>query len=103
MSGEDNRINVGDLVAVVRGHECLVRRCGGIPFVLKAIHTLHPLARGYDCAMCGERNVIASREYVDAPASCYAPIAWLKKYPPLSDGESIDALMEAPVLPETVA
>lgn len=79
-------IEVGDLVAVVRGHECVINQIGGIPWTVASVtrHTGHGRLR---CDYCGYAWPVDGMVAAEN-AHYIVPVAWLKKFPPL------DALTE---------
>jgi hypothetical protein len=50
----DKPIGVGDLVMMVRGHECLFQRSAGVPFTVRKI--VAPMGGGWTCNYCNLRN-----------------------------------------------
>lgn len=97
-----DRIEPGDVVMVVRGHDCVLTAVAGIPFTVDAVM---PADYTFSCSRCGSDHVADAQPYAFLDRSrlfCGVPLAWLKKFPPLSDRESLDEIMSAPVLPETL-
>ena len=83
------RISVGDLVMVVRGHECAVAILGGVP---RRVYGFRPqTGGGWVCPSCRKRDIapsatIGARLFQGGDSAI--PLAWLKKIPPLSELES---------------
>ena len=82
------RISVGDLVQVVRGHQCTVERFCGLIFVVAEI--VQPRGGGWHCPHCNldsaGPNEPAAGMYVGARN--HVPLSYLKRIPPLSELES---------------
>lgn len=76
----DKPISVGDLVVVVRGHECDL----GVTYIVGHIIT----AAGVWSCPCGARE-FHDGAFVHKTHSFYgAPVEWLKRIPPLPELES---------------
>ncbi len=75
------RIEVGDLVMVVRGHICAVNTFGGIPMEVMGIGLSAP--RGYCCSRCGARGVHPQELYARFHPIWKLPVSYLKKIRPL--------------------
>ena len=85
-----NRVKAGDLVMVVRGHECVVAKVGGIPYTVRAI--VNQTGGGWRCGICGTRDV-APNETLGAQfytAMHGIPLSWLLKIDPPADGETTE-------------
>ena len=85
-----NGIKVGDMVMVVRGHECVVATVGGIPYTVRAI--LNQVGGGWRCGICGTRD-IAPNETLGAQfytAMHGIPLSWLLKIDPPADDETTE-------------
>ena len=81
-------IKVGDLVMVVRGHECVMQIAGGVPFTVTAL--LSPTGGGWHCPVCNKRNAgpnVVGAEGFRASKGRGLPLHWLKRIPPLSELE----------------
>ena len=89
-----NDIKPGDLVALVRGHACVLGEVGGIPFEVESVYrTLAPWAR-FVCNICGHReNAVATRYVVD-PRGNTLPLSWLTRFAPLIDIEILEQEVE---------
>lgn len=84
----NKRIEVGDLVVIVRGHDCILRCWAGVPFRVEEIR--QPVSGGWRCSMCG-RDLMGPNEPSAGPFHRgYVPISWLKRIPPLTDLERQD-------------
>lgn len=83
----DRPIEVGDLVVVVRGHECVVSALGGIPFVVDAVRAAD---ERFTCSRCGADPAADAQPYAKFRGImfCGVPIAWLKRIPPLAELET---------------
>ena len=94
-------IKEGDLVIAVRGHECLLARFGGVPFVVGAI--VPQSGGGWHCSACGESDIAPEELWaanvtgLHRSKSSGIPLGWLKRIPPLSEleGEKRDAEISA--------
>lgn len=77
-------IKEGDLVMVVRGHQCLFNRMAGKPF--RAVLTT---GRSCGCSVCAP----SAKIYTAGPAvvwpgelsTAFIPVEYLKRIPPLSE------------------
>jgi hypothetical protein len=86
-------IKVGDLVMIVRGHDCLLRKRGFEPFVVLAL--IPQRAGGWKCGQCGERDLGKNDAYgaragwnkVSDDSS--VPVSWLKRIPPLEELDDV--------------
>jgi hypothetical protein len=80
-------IQVGDLVMTVRGHSCVMKAVGGVPFVVQEI--VPTQSGGWACSRCGEFNAGP-----DTDAARFGkvkiPLPWLKKIPPLVEPETVE-------------
>lgn len=87
----DKPISVGDLVMVVRGHECVLRLKGGIPWRVLGFSAQRN--GGWHCPKCFEGDIapeaaIAARlEFHDKGNGI--PLSWLKRIPPLDELETV--------------
>ena len=76
-------IKVGDLVMIVRGHECSVKKAGGIPFIVTSL---------IDCVFycnkckCDISDGIGVTGYIDR----FVPVSWLIRIDPPAIPESIN-------------
>jgi hypothetical protein len=81
-------IKAGDLVMMVRGHECAMESVGYIPFVVTGFAS--PWGGGWECPKCGQRsagpNEVAAIGWFSKRIRI--PISWLRK-------------IEPPAIPET--
>ena len=75
------RIKVGDLVMVVRGHTCTINAVGGLPFTVEAI--FGSIGAWWQCSRCKSRSVAPPSRYVHRWGACI-PLPWLKRIPPLA-------------------
>lgn len=81
-------ISVGDLVMVVRGHECSVAKAGGIPWTVTGI--VEPIGGGYYCDICKRHSAWGEeRAATGYKKGSHAPLSWLIRIDP-------------PAIPETV-
>lgn len=95
----DSTIRPGDLAQVVRG-------CGCYTGFIEVVAAVLPGRFIPICSLCGAVGLPQGMvEWADwKPGKLnYAPLSWVKKIPPLSDRESLDEIMSAPVLPESVS
>lgn len=86
-----DRIQVGDLVMIVRGHECGLRVRGGIPYRVNGFSDQS--GGGWTCNLCGARDLaqsdlVAARLWHTRPGAGI-PLSWLKRIPPLSELEGV--------------
>ena len=96
----NDAIRIGDLVAMVRGHRCAYDLVGGVPFVVTGF--IAPLAGGWTCGACGERNAAPNERAAYGVRSvtkkgknhAAIPISWLKKF-------NQPAALESPEKPES--
>ena len=83
----DKPIQVGDLVVMVRGHECGMKIASGIPFVVTAL--LRPIGGGWHCDHCNTDsagpNEVAAEGFSKKGRGL--PLSWLKRIPPLDELE----------------
>lgn len=85
----DEPINVGDLVMLVRGHECLMARHGGLIF--RVAQLVPQRGGGWKCPKCGERDIGKN----DAWGAHWTmedkgiPLSWLKRIPPLDELDDV--------------
>lgn len=91
-----SEIRVGDLVVMVRGHECLYAKGAGIPFTVTEL--VHPTGGGWMCGYCQQRSAGPNEEgalgikpyRATSPGNLTAiPISWLKRIPPLSQLDDV--------------
>lgn len=91
----DESIQVGDMVVMVRGHDCLYQRKAGVPFVVTGF--VRPKGGGWTCGYCKQRSVgadepgalgLLSKKKVTEYSAPAIPISWLKRIPPLAELES---------------
>lgn len=81
----DKPISVGDLVMVVRGHECVLRLKGGIPW--RVMEFSNQRGGGWHCAKCDtygiapEEKVAAVAPWNNKPGNGI-PVGWLRRIPP---------------------
>ena len=85
----DKPIAVGDLVMVVRGHQCAIDLIGGLPFTVLQI--VNPVNGGWTCPVCGMRSAggnepAANRSGKDRVG---IPLSWLRRIDPLCEPESV--------------
>lgn len=82
-------IQVGDLVQVVRGHDC------ALGFTFKVVRFNPQTGGGWMCPRCKARD-LGPREMIGATQSNAStggfPVGWLKRIPPLDEleGERTD-------------
>jgi hypothetical protein len=91
----DKPISVGDLVMLVRGHECAMRLKGGLPWRVTRI--VPQFGGGWHCPICGEHNLasgdLSGAQGCGTPPGIKGdpnggmPLSWLKRIPPLGDLE----------------
>jgi hypothetical protein len=84
-------IKAGDLVMLVRGHECLMARAGGIPFIVTKV--AQSLPGGFTCAACGQKGAQAGL-YADGYESRHIPLQWLKRIDPPAIPETTEREQE---------
>jgi hypothetical protein len=80
-------IKVGDLVVLVRGHECALAEAGGVPFVFNATYRY---TTSVHCARCKADPLFGPGDYPRLPKSLggwVVPMTWLKRIPPLDELE----------------
>lgn len=85
-------INTGDLVAVVRGHACVLQEIGGIPF--RVYQMRHNEGGQYKCNICHAWET--HTETCVGMGPNLIPVSFLKKFPPLADPEAELRDMRAP-------
>ena len=96
----DKPIQVGDLVVMVRGHECTLAKYGGIPWRVAGL--INQTGGGWGCGICGARNLASEALYAAQKRRMQAfngiPTTWLKRIPPLSEleGERTQEDMKEP-------
>jgi hypothetical protein len=87
------RIEVGDLVMVVRGHECGKSKFIGIVFTVERIEQ----AYDYGCPQCGgdmsDGRLLAFGRRPTRTG--FVPLSWLKKIPPLTESAETKEEMTA--------
>lgn len=89
----DKPISVGDLVMVVRGHECIVAKIGGVPYTVTAIAT--QMHGGWYCPVCrtedlGKNELLGARlSPLHTNALSGIPLGWLKRIPPAGELEDV--------------
>ncbi len=85
MSGE---IKAGDLVMMVRGHSCMLKVMGGVPYVVAELVT--PMGGGWYCPVCKKSSAGPNEPSAIDTKRHGAPLSWLKKIdPPADDTEVI--------------
>ena len=94
----DKPIQVGDLVVMVRGHECTLAKYGGIPWRVAGL--INQTGGGWTCPRCHEHS-LAPEALQGAQRNTILtalPITWLKRIPPLSEleGERTQEDMKEP-------
>lgn len=78
------RIEVGDLVVMVRACcDVMARRGLGIPWVVKYTWTASSQCKHCGSFIPNHTMATATREF--SRGNDYAPVAWLKKIPPLRE------------------
>ena len=82
------RITVGDLVMVVRGHRCQFERLGGVIFVVQRI--IDPNFGGYRCPACSQHSIAPHSQAAERCQGCCVPLPWLKKIRPLDEPETTE-------------
>jgi hypothetical protein len=88
----DKPISVGDLVMVVRGHECVVAKVGGVPYTVAAI--VQKMFGGWYCPLCrtedhGQSEALGARLVpLHKDDGAAIPLGWLKRIPPASELDS---------------
>jgi hypothetical protein len=94
----DKPISVGDLVMVVRGHECVVAKVGGVPYTVEAI--VPQMFGGWYCPVCDTENHGTSEAYGAKLSPLHTgpgsgiPLGWLKRIPPQPELEGADSWEE---------
>lgn len=90
------RIEIGDLVMVVRGHRCAVNIIGGIPYTVIALHL--PINGGWTCPVCHARSIAPTEigAQLTSEGVHGIPLSWLKKIPPLTEPETTERKEESP-------
>jgi len=83
-------IEPGDLVALVRGHECTVNAVGGIPFRVAQVHCLSIAGVRFVCRHCGYGQSANGVRFTCDTRGNNLPLAWLKKFPPLDEADSTE-------------
>jgi hypothetical protein len=92
-------IKVGDLVMVVRGHECVVREHLGVPHTVRAI--VPQTGGGWHCNKCNKYGLAqdaiwaANLDFHAHPGSGI-PLGWLKRITPLSELGDVEHKEEQP-------
>jgi|KBSMisStandDraft_5_1062788.scaffolds.fasta_scaffold01547_3 hypothetical protein len=76
-------IKPGDLVAVVRGHQCVINAVGGIPFEVDCVHRVTITGVSFICVRCGHAEAAGGVRFVLDRRGNTLPLPWLKKFPPL--------------------
>jgi len=89
------RIEVGDLVMVVRW-PCCGFGLGSIGHVSEIFTARNLGHQGVRCDNCSRENVAGADDLIADIGDTFAPVAWLRKIPPLADLESIDTKEEIP-------
>lgn len=79
-----DRIGVGDLVAMVRGHECVMNVYGGIPFTVTSIDITHDPDDCFWCYRCRFTMPAEGIAFVYGLKDEPIPMTWLRKFPPLA-------------------
>ena len=84
MRNAEKPISVGDLVMVVRGHECVVNLKGGIPYRVKGFSMQKN--GGWMCGECGSKDLavndlVAAILWQVIPGNGI-PLSWLKRIDP---------------------
>ena len=87
---ESHDIQRGDLVAVVRGHECIVNSVGGIPFTVRQVETLAVPGVFLVCQQCRYAKRAAGVRYVCDEHGNYLPLSWLMKFPPVEEPGTVE-------------
>ena len=81
------RIEVGDLVMVVRGHSCNLETYGGIVFTVLAIVSVSKnIWKCYN----GHSVDIGRKFVVQVEESIGLPIDWVKKISPIPEPDSVE-------------
>lgn len=79
----------GDLVQVVRGHECGLAQNIGVTFTVETIE----VAYSHGCQWCGESmsdgRLLAYGHRPGRKSGGYVPVAWLRKIPPLAEPDDV--------------
>jgi hypothetical protein len=76
-------IKVGDLVMMVRGHECHLRHLAGIPMVVEGF--AFPRGGGWRCSVCWQESAGPNEMGAVLSATCGhgpLPLSWLRKIDP---------------------
>lgn len=88
------RIEVGDLVMIVRGHKCCVAKAGGIPFRVTGF--VEPRGGGWYCEICNTNDAWNAETAVTGFRRANCPLSWLKKIDPPAIPESAPTKEELP-------
>lgn len=88
------RIEVGDLVMVVRGHSCLVAKIAGIPWIVAGF--LSPSGGGWTCSICHMKSACGPEIAATNSGTWRIPVSYLKKIDPPALPESIEHKEEIP-------
>jgi hypothetical protein len=93
----NNGITTGDLVAVVRGHSCIVNSVGGIPFTVRKVESVLTPGAHFVCQRCKYEQSADGVQFVSDRHGNVVPLSWLKKFPPLDVKNSVGEHRRAPV------
>lgn len=82
-------ISKGDLVMVVRGHDCIVAKLGGIPFRVEKL--VPQRGGGWSCSVCGGHSFHPEAMWgAGSHLANAVPLSCLKKIDPPSELEGVD-------------
>lgn len=86
-------IGVDDLVMVVRGHDCMVRAIGGVPFTVSGIVRVHD--GGWFCNRCYTESAGPNVNGASGhPLVNAVPLTWLIKINPPAIDDSVETREE---------
>jgi len=86
-------IAVGDLVMVVRGHDCIVRKLGGVPMHVERIS--QSACGGLRCSLCGSSKVYPQTTCANFEGKkCFLPLAWLIRIEPPAVSQQTESTKE---------
>ena len=88
------RIEIGDLVMIVRGHECVMRLYQGAIFTVTGF--VHPIHGGWHCDFCNKDDAAGNELAATGLHKGNVPLSWLKKIPPLTEPETVERKEELP-------
>ena len=78
-------ISKGDLVVMIRGHNCLLKLVGGIPFTVTTFLPPTGSPPGWYCSTCGMLSAGPAEVAAVYGGVAAVPISWLLRIPPPSE------------------